>query len=132
MSCVREGRRAGLLYDTASQQRDPIPGGSRPSLQLEVVQYRLQNEIGGWKTRARTAGFPWLAGVKPWLEALEVVGRLFNCKTVRDCPGAGRCCCQESWNFQPAQRGPPGNSASVPWLGASALSSRSPSEIVCA
>ena len=71
-----------VLYDTDASKRDPILAAVG-QLQLEVVQYRLENEYGV-KTRIEPMEFTvarWVTGGWP---ALEQVGRIFNCKTVRD------------------------------------------------
>ncbi|MFN9932197.1 MAG: peptide chain release factor 3 [Cyanobacteriota bacterium] len=82
---VNELRQEGavqILYDTDESKRDPILAAVG-QLQLEVVQYRLENEYGV-QTRLEPLGFAvarWVVGGWP---ALEAVGRIFNCKTVRD------------------------------------------------
>ena len=62
------------------RKRDPIWPLDNSA---EVVQHRLQNEYGV-ETRLEPLGFQvarWING--GWAE-LEKVGRIFNCKTVRD------------------------------------------------
>lgn len=79
---LREEGAVQVLYDTDPSKRDPILAAVG-QLQLEVVQYRLENEYGV-PTRLEPLGFcvaRWVVGGWP---ALEAVGRLFNCKTVRD------------------------------------------------
>jgi peptide chain release factor 3 len=79
---LREEGAVQVLYDTDASKRDPILAAVG-QLQLEVVQYRLENEYGV-KTRLEAMEFTvarWVSGGWP---ALEAVGRIFNCKTVRD------------------------------------------------
>jgi peptide chain release factor 3 len=79
---LREEGAVQVLYDTDPSKRDPILAAVG-QLQLEVVQYRLENEYGV-PTRLEPLGFcvaRWVVGGWP---AIEAVGRLFNCKTVRD------------------------------------------------
>lgn len=79
---LREEGAVQVLYDTDASKRDPILAAVG-QLQLEVVQYRLENEYGV-KTRLEPMEFSvarWVSGGWP---ALEKVGRIFNCKTVRD------------------------------------------------
>jgi peptide chain release factor 3 len=79
---LREEGAVQVLYDTDASKRDPILAAVG-QLQLEVVQYRLENEYGV-KTRLEPMEFTvarWVSGGWP---ALEAVGRIFNCKTARD------------------------------------------------
>jgi peptide chain release factor 3 len=79
---LREEGAVQVLYDTDASKRDPILAAVG-QLQLEVVQYRLEHEYGV-KTRIEPMEFTvarWVCGGWP---ALEQVGRIFNCKTVRD------------------------------------------------
>jgi peptide chain release factor 3 len=79
---LREEGAVQVLYDTDPSKRDPILAAVG-QLQLEVVQYRLENEYGV-KTRIEPMEFSvarWVSG--GWPE-LERVGRIFNCRTVRD------------------------------------------------
>jgi peptide chain release factor 3 len=79
---LREEGAVQVLYDTDPSKRDPILAAVG-QLQLEVVQYRLENEYGV-KTRIEPMEFTvarWVSGGWP---ALERVGRIFNCRTVRD------------------------------------------------
>jgi peptide chain release factor 3 len=79
---LREEGAVQVLHDTDPSRRDPILAAVG-QLQLEVVQYRLENEYGV-QTRLEPMEFTvarWVGGGWP---ALESVGRLFNCRTVRD------------------------------------------------
>ena len=67
-------------------------------LQLEVVQYRLEHEYGV-QTRLEPLGFSvarWVLGGWP---ALEQVGRIFNCKTVRDAWNRPVLLFKNDWNL---------------------------------
>ncbi|MFN9621113.1 MAG: peptide chain release factor 3 [Synechococcaceae cyanobacterium] len=79
---LREEGAVQVLHDTDPSRRDPILAAVG-QLQLEVVQYRLENEYGV-QTRLEPMEFTvarWVSGGWP---ALESVGRIFNCRTVRD------------------------------------------------
>ena len=95
---LREEGAVQVLYDTDLSKRDPILAAVG-QLQLEVVQYRLENEYGV-KTRLEPLEFSvarWVSGGWP---ALESVGRLFNCKTVRDAWDRPVLLFRNSWNLQ--------------------------------
>ena len=82
MNELREEGAVQILYDTDQSKRDPILAAVG-QLQLEVVQYRLENEYGV-STRLEPMGYQ----VARWVEGgwtnLEKLGRIFNCKTVKD------------------------------------------------
>ena len=79
---LREEGAVQILYDTDESKRDPILAAVG-QLQLEVVQYRLEHEYGV-QTRLEPLGFAVARWVVGGWSALEKVGRIFNCKTVRD------------------------------------------------
>jgi len=86
-----------VLYDTDASKRDPILAAVG-QLQLEVVQYRLENEYGV-KTRLEPMEFSlarWVSGGWP---AVERVGRLFNCRIVRDCWDRPVLLFRNDWNL---------------------------------
>ncbi|QPN59896.1 peptide chain release factor 3 [Synechococcus sp. CBW1002] len=94
---LREEGAVQILYDTDQSKRDPILAAVGP-LQLEVVQYRLENEYGV-QTRLEPLGFSvarWVVGGWP---ALEQVGRVFNCKTVRDAWDRPVLLFKNTWNL---------------------------------
>ena len=94
---LREEGAVQVLYDTDPSKRDPILAAVG-QLQLEVVQYRLENEYGV-KTRLEPMEFSlarWVSGGWP---ALERVGRLFNCRTVRDCWDRPVLLFRNDWNL---------------------------------
>jgi peptide chain release factor 3 len=95
---LREEGAVQVLYDTDLSKRDPILAAVG-QLQLEVVQYRLENEYGV-QTRLEPLEFSvarWVVGGWP---ALEQVGRLFNCKTVRDAWDRPVLLFRNSWNLR--------------------------------
>ena len=94
---LREEGAVQILYDTDESKRDPILAAVG-QLQLEVVQYRLEHEYGV-KTRIEPLGFAvarWVVGGWP---ALEAVGRIFNCKTVRDSWNRPVLLFKNDWNL---------------------------------
>ncbi len=98
---LREEGAVQVLYDTDTSKRDPILAAVG-QLQLEVVQYRLEHEYGV-KTRLEPLEFTvarWVCGGWP---ALESVGRLFNCKTVRDAWDRPVLLFRNQWNLQQLQ-----------------------------
>jgi peptide chain release factor 3 len=94
---LREEGAVQILYDTDESKRDPILAAVG-QLQLEVVQYRLEHEYGV-QTRLEPLGFSvarWVVGGWP---ALEAVGRIFNCKTVRDAWNRPVLLFKNDWNL---------------------------------
>ncbi len=94
---LREEGAVQILYDTDESKRDPILAAVG-QLQLEVVQYRLEHEYGV-QTRLEPLGFTvarWVVGGWP---ALEQVGRIFNCKTVRDAWNRPVLLFRNDWNL---------------------------------
>ena len=79
---LREEGAVQILYDKDQSKRDPILAAVG-QLQLEVVQHRLLSEYGV-ETRLEPMGYQVARWVKGGWPALEVVGRIFNCKTVQD------------------------------------------------
>ena len=94
---LREEGAVQILYDTDLSKRDPILAAVG-QLQLEVVQYRLEHEYGV-PTRLEPLGFcvaRWVSGGWP---ALEKLGRIFNCKTVRDAWDRPVLLFKNDWNL---------------------------------
>lgn len=103
---LREEGAVQILYDTDQSKRDPILAAVG-QLQLEVVQYRLEHEYGV-QTRLEPMGFSvarWVCG--GW-DALEAVGRIFNCKTVRDAWDRPVLLFKNAWNLRQLQDDHPG------------------------
>ena len=109
---LREEGAVQVLYDTDASKRDPILAAVG-QLQLEVVQYRLENEYGV-PTRLEPLGFTVARWVSGGWEALEAVGRVFNCKTVRDAWDRPVLLFKNDWNLNQL-------SADHPDLGLSAV-----------
>ena len=102
---LREEGAVQILYDTDQSKRDPILAAVG-QLQLEVVQHRLENEYGV-PTRLEPLGFSvarWVNGGWPMLES---VGRIFNCKTVRDCWDRPVLLFKNDWNLNQLQEDHP-------------------------
>jgi peptide chain release factor 3 len=103
---LREEGAVQVLYDTDPSRRDPILAAVG-QLQLEVVQYRLENEYGV-QTRLEPMEFTvarWVSGGWP---ALEKVGRIFNCRTVRDAWDRPVLLFRNNWNLNQLQEDHPG------------------------
>ncbi|MEB3270538.1 MAG: peptide chain release factor 3 [Synechococcus sp.] len=94
---LREEGAVQVLYDTDPSKRDPILAAVG-QLQLEVVHYRLENEYGV-KTRLEPLEFSLARWVSQGWPALEAVGRLFNCKIVRDCWDRPVLLFRNGWNL---------------------------------
>tara|TARA_Y100001968_G_scaffold292504_1_gene297770 strand:- start:228 stop:896 length:669 start_codon:yes stop_codon:yes gene_type:complete len=79
---LREEGAVQILYDKDESKRDPILAAVG-QLQLEVVQHRLENEYGV-ETRLEPMEFQVARWVDGGWQALDQIGRIFNCKTVQD------------------------------------------------
>ena len=98
VNALREEGAVQILYDTDPSKRNPILAAVG-RLQLEVVQHRMEHDYGV-PTRLELLGFStarWVTGGWP---ALEALGRLFNCKTVRDSWNRPVLLFKNSWNLQ--------------------------------
>lgn len=98
VNALREEGAVQILYDTDPSKRNPILAAVG-QLQLEVVQHRLEHDYGV-PTRLEPLGFTtarWVTGGWP---ALEALGRLFNCKAVRDSWNRPVLLFKNSWNLQ--------------------------------
>jgi peptide chain release factor 3 len=94
---LREEGAVQILYDIDESKRDPILAAVG-QLQLEVVQHRLEHEYGV-ETRLEPLGYQvarWVTGGWPELEKL---GRIFNCKTVRDAWDRPVLLFKNEWNL---------------------------------
>ena len=94
---LREEGAVQILYDTDDSKRDPILAAVG-QLQLEVVQHRLQNEYGV-ETRLEPLGYQVARWVTGGWSSLEEVGRIFNCKTVRDAWNRPVLLFKNDWNL---------------------------------
>jgi len=102
---LREEGAVQVLYDTDPSKRDPILAAVG-QLQLEVVQYRLENEYGV-TSRLEALEFSVARWVSGGWQALESVGRLFNCKTVRDAWDRPVLLFRNDWNLHQLQEDHP-------------------------
>ena len=94
---LREEGAVQILYDIDESKRDPILAAVG-QLQLEVVQHRLEHEYGV-ETRLEPLGYQvarWVTGGWPELDKL---GRIFNCKTVRDAWDRPVLLFKNEWNL---------------------------------
>ena len=94
---LREEGAVQILYDIDESKRDPILAAVG-QLQLEVVQHRLEHEYGV-ETRLEPLGYQvarWVTGGWPEIEKL---GRIFNCKTVRDAWDRPVLLFKNEWNL---------------------------------
>ena len=98
---LREEGAVQIMYSVDEAKRDPILAAVG-QLQLEVVQFRLQNEYGV-ETLLDVLPYTvarWVAG--GW-EALEKLGRVFNTTTVKDNWGRPVLLFRNEWNLQQLQ-----------------------------
>ena len=98
VSELREEGAVQIMYSLDEAKRDPILA-SVGQLQLEVVQFRLQNEYG---VETILAVLPY--SIARWVdggwEALEKVGRIFNTTTVKDIEERPVLLFRNEWNCQ--------------------------------
>ena len=94
---LREEGAVQILYDIDESKRDPILAAVG-QLQLEVVQHRLENEYGV-ETRLESLGFQVARWVTGGWSSLERIGRIFNCKTVRDAWNRPVLLFKNEWNL---------------------------------
>jgi peptide chain release factor 3 len=94
---LREEGAVQILYDTDESKRDPILAAVG-QLQLEVVQHRLEHEYGV-DTRLEPLGFQVARWVTGGWASLEDLGRIFNCKTVRDAWNRPVLLFKNEWNL---------------------------------
>ncbi|BAD79928.1 peptide chain release factor RF-3 [Synechococcus elongatus PCC 6301] len=98
VSELREEGAVQIMYSADSAKRDSILAAVG-QLQLEVVQYRLENEYG-----VETLLEPLPFSVARWVEGgwdvLEKVGRLFNTTTVKDTWGRPVLLFKNEWNLR--------------------------------
>jgi peptide chain release factor 3 len=102
---LREEGAVQVLYDTDPSRRDPILAAVG-RLQLDVVQYRLEHEYGV-RTRLEPLEFSVARWVQGGWPALERLGRLFNCRTVRDAWDRPVLLFRNEWNLSQLQEDHP-------------------------
>ena len=94
---LREEGAVQILYDIDESKRDPILAAVG-QLQLEVVKHRLKNEYG---VDSILESMPyqiarWVS--KGW-SSLDGLGRVFNCKIVKDCWNRPVILFKNEWNL---------------------------------
>ncbi len=94
---LREEGAVQILYDFDESKRDPILAAVG-QLQLEVVTHRLKSEYG---VDANLEAMPyqlarWISDGWP---AIEKLGRIFNCKVVKDCWNRPVILFKNEWNL---------------------------------
>ena len=98
VSELREEGAVQIMYSLDEAKRDPILA-SVGQLQLEVVQFRLQNEYGV-ETILEVLPYSIARWVDGGWEALEKVGRNFNTTTVKDIEERPVLLFRNEWNCQ--------------------------------
>ena len=93
---LREEGAVQIMYSVDESKRDPVLAAVG-QLQLEVVQYRLENEYGV-ETRLEYLPYSVARWVEGGWEALEKVGRLFNTTTMKDSMGRPVLLFRNEWN----------------------------------
>ncbi|MBE9138099.1 peptide chain release factor 3 [Nodosilinea sp. LEGE 07088] len=98
VSELREEGAVQIMFSADESKRDPILAAVG-QLQLEVVQYRLQNEYGV-ETRLEALPYSVARWVDGGWDALEKAGRLFNTVTVKDSWDRPVLLFRNEWNCQ--------------------------------
>ncbi len=101
VSELREEGAVQIMYSVDEAKRDPILAAVG-QLQLEVVQFRLQNEYG-IETILDVLPYSVARWVDGGWEALEKVGRIFNTTTVKDSMERPVLLFRNEWNCQQLQ-----------------------------
>ncbi len=96
VSELREEGAVQIMYSVDESKREPILAAVG-QLQLEVVQFRLENEYGV-ETRLEPLPFQVARWVEGGWETLEKLGRLFNTVTVKDSWGRPVLLFRNEWN----------------------------------
>ncbi|NEQ38823.1 MAG: peptide chain release factor 3 [Okeania sp. SIO3I5] len=95
---LREEGAVQIMYSADESKRDPILAAVG-QLQLEVVQFRMENEYGV-ETRLEMLPFSVARWVDGGWEILKKVGRLFNTVAVKDSWGRPVLLFKNEWNCQ--------------------------------
>ncbi|MEL6496611.1 MAG: peptide chain release factor 3 [Cyanobacteria bacterium J06623_7] len=102
---LREEGAVQIMYSTDEFKRDPILAAVG-QLQIEVVQFRLQNE---YNVETRTEPLPY--SVARWVhggwDALEKAGRIFNAISVKDNWGRPVLLFKNEWNLRQTEQDQP-------------------------
>ena len=94
---LREEGAVQILYDIDESKRDPILAAVG-QLQLDVVKHRLKNEYGV-DSNLETMAFQLARWVTEGWTALDEIGRIFNCKIVKDCWNRPVILFKNEWNL---------------------------------
>ena len=94
---LREEGAVQILYDVDESKRDPILAAVG-QLQLDVVKHRLKNEYGV-DSNLETMAFQLARWVTDGWTALDEIGRIFNCKIVKDCWNRPVILFKNEWNL---------------------------------
>ncbi|MEO0928274.1 MAG: peptide chain release factor 3 [Cyanobacteria bacterium J06629_2] len=102
---LREEGAVQIMYSTDEFKRDPILAAVG-QLQIEVVQFRLQNE---YNVETRVEPLPY--SVARWVhggwDALEKAGRIFNAISVKDNWGRPVLLFKNEWNLRQTEQDQP-------------------------
>ncbi|MFM2429543.1 MAG: hypothetical protein RLZZ511_756 [Cyanobacteriota bacterium] len=101
VSELQEEGAVQIMYSADEAKRDPILAAVG-QLQMEVVQFRLQNEYGV-ETQLDWLPYQVARWVLDGWEALEKVGRIFNTVVVKDLWGRPVLLFKNEWNCQQLQ-----------------------------
>ncbi|MDJ0796456.1 MAG: peptide chain release factor 3 [Calothrix sp. MO_167.B12] len=105
VSELREEGAVQIMYSVDEAKRDPILAAVG-QLQLEVVQFRLQNEYG-IETILDVLPYSVARWVDGGWEALNKIGRIFNTTTVKDSMDRPVLLFRNEWNCQQLQNDHP-------------------------
>jgi len=94
---LREEGAVQILYDIDESKRDPILAAVG-QLQLDVVRHRLKNEYGV-ESNLESMSFQIARWITDGWSSLDDVGRIFNCKIVKDCWNRPVILFKNEWNL---------------------------------
>ena len=94
---LREEGAVQILYDIDESKRDPILAAVG-QLQLEVVKHRLKNEYGV-DSILESMPYQIARWVSEGWSSIDEVGRVFNCKIVKDCWNRPVILFKNEWNL---------------------------------
>ena len=94
---LREEGAVQILYDTDESKRDPILAAVG-QLQLDVVKHRLKNEYGV-ESILESMPYQLARWVSEGWVALDDIGRIFNCKVVKDAWNRPVVLFKNNWNL---------------------------------
>ena len=94
---LREEGAVQILYDIDESKRDPILAAVG-QLQLEVVKHRLKNEYGV-DSILESMPYQIARWVSEGWSSIDELGRVFNCKIVKDCWNRPVILFKNEWNL---------------------------------